>query len=198
VIGGGRVAARKVAALREADADVLVIAPDLCETLQGMVPQEDITWLARAYRPGDLEGAFLVIAATSDPTVNERIWREAQARGLLVNVVDDPEHCSFIAPSVVRRGPLTLAISTSGRCPALSRHIRRQLEQDFGPVYGEFVVLLGELRDKAVDALSMAERRIFWQAIFESDVLALLASGDEQGARHRAWAILEENASGEA
>jgi precorrin-2 dehydrogenase/sirohydrochlorin ferrochelatase len=198
VVGGGTVAARKVVALREAGAEVLVIAPDLCDPLDMLVGQQDVDLLARTYRRGDLEGAFLVIAATDDPTVNRDVWKEAEERGLLVNVVDDPDHCNFIAPSVVRRGPLTVAVSTSGRCPALSRHLRKRLEREFGPAYGGFVTLLGELRDEAVSSLSLAERRALWKEIFESDVLPLLTAGDEEGAHSRVRAILNRSLSGRA
>ena len=198
VVGGGRVAARKVRALRKAGARVTIIAPQLSDPLRELTAAADVEVLERAYRHGDLEGAFLVIAATDDPAINERVWEEAQGRGLLVNVVDDPDHCNFIAPSVVRRGPLTLAISTSGQCPALSRRIRKQLESEFGPVYGDYVALLGELRHDAVDALPLAERRVFWQEIFESDVLSLLASGDREAARRLARAILQRHVSGGA
>jgi siroheme synthase-like protein len=196
VVGGGKVAARKVKALLKADAQVTVISPDLCPPLQQLADQGRIEVLGRAYRSGDLREAFLVIAATDDAETNELVWEGAQALGLLVNVVDDPEHCNFIAPSVVRRGPLSLAISTAGHCPAFSRHLRRQLEQAYPPVYSEYVELLGRLREAIVDALPMSERRVFWEDVFQSDVLSLLASGDEAQARQRAEAILERFLSG--
>jgi precorrin-2 dehydrogenase/sirohydrochlorin ferrochelatase len=185
------VAARKVEALLAADAQVTVISPQLCDRLQRLAAAHRIGVLDRPYRRGDLRGALLVIAATDQPEINERVWQEAQALGLLVNVVDDPDHCNFIAPSVVRRGPLSLAISTSGRCPALSRQLRWQLEGEFGPAYGDYVELLGGLRERIVDALSFPERRAVWEEIFASDVLSLLASGDEEEARRRAEAILD-------
>lgn len=198
VVGGGAVAARKVRGLRDADAQVVVISPALCGRLEHLAATDAIEVVRRGYQWGDLEGAALAISATDDPDVNQRVSKEARERGVLINVVDDPNHCSFVAPSVVRRGPLTLAISTSGRCPALSRHIRKQLEREFGTAYGDYVVLLGELREDAVAELSLAERRTFWEQIFRSDVLALLASGARQDARRRAWAILEKHTSGGA
>jgi precorrin-2 dehydrogenase/sirohydrochlorin ferrochelatase len=198
VVGGGQVAARKVTALRRAGARVVVISPTLCKLLQKLAVQGQIQVVDRGYRWGDLEDTFLVVAATDDPEVNRQVWEEAQARDLLVNVVDDPDHCNFIAPSVVRRGPLALAISTSGRCPALSRHLRKRLEREFGPAYAGYVELLGDLRDRVVDALPLADRRVFWQQIFESDMLSLLASGDDDTARRRAEAILQQNVSGDS
>jgi precorrin-2 dehydrogenase/sirohydrochlorin ferrochelatase len=196
VIGGGRVAARKVVALREAGAHVVVIAPDLCESLEVLAADDDIEVLSRYYRCGDLHGAFLAIAATDDSHINEQVWEEAKALNILVNVVDDPDHCNFIAPSVIRRGSLTLAISTSGRCPALSRHLRKQLEQAFGPAYANYVVLLGDLRSQTVGVLSLTDRRLFWREIFASDVLSLVISGNDEVARRRARAILERYLSG--
>lgn len=196
VVGGGTVAARKVRALLRADAQVTVVSPNLCGPLRRLADEGQVQVLDRAYRTGDLREALLVIAATDDPEINEHVWEEAQARGLLVNVVDDPDHCNFIAPSVVRRGPLTFAISTSGRCPALSRHLRRHLEQELTPAYGDYVALLGTLRESVVEALPMAERRAFWQDIFASDVLSLLASGAGEQAHQRAHAILDRHLSG--
>lgn len=193
VVGGGQVAARKVTALRRASAQVTVISPVLCEPLEELAVQGRIEVVDRDYRQGDLEGAFLVVAATDDPDVNRQVWEEAKARNLLVNVVDDPEHCNFIAPSVVRRGPLSLAISTSGQCPAFSRHLRRRLEREFGPAHARYVELLGNLRGRVVDTFTMTERRDFWQKIFESNVLSLLVSGDDDEARRRAEAILEQH-----
>lgn len=196
VVGGGTVAARKVQALLQADARVTVISPQLCSPLQRLAAGGDIEVLDRFYQCGDVDGAFVVIAATDDPKSNERIWEDASARWLLVNVVDDPDRCSFIAPSVVRRGALSLAISTSGRCPALSRHLRKQLEQEFGSTYEDYVELLGSLRDRVVETLSLAQRRAFWQDVFASDVLALLVDGDHDQASHRAREILKQHRAG--
>ena len=197
VVGGGMVAARKVTGLVAAGAQVVVISPALCEQLEILAMRGDIDALRRTYQPGDLEETFLVIAATDDPAVNRQVSEEAQARGILVNVVDAPDHCTFIAPAVVQRGALTLAISTGGRCPALARHLRERLEQEFGPPYGRFVELLGELREQAGTALSPSRRNALWEQLFHSDVLTLLASGDETAARRRAEEILDQTLSGD-
>ncbi len=196
VVGGGTVAARKVNPLLRADAQVTVISPRLCRPLQGLAAGGEINVVNRPYRSGDVEGAFLVIAATDDVEINKAVWEEALALGLLVNVVDDPDRCNFIAPSVVRRGPLSLAISTAGRCPAFSRHLRKQLEREFGPAYGSFVEMLGSLREGVVRTLPIPERRAFWEDIFASDVLSLLASGDHEQADQRAQEILEHHLLG--
>jgi len=195
VIGGGRVAARKVAGLLATEARVVVVSPALCEQLELLAERGDIEVMRRNYCSGDLEETLLVIAATDDPDVNHQVWEEAQARGVLINVVDDPAHCTFIAPAVVRQGPLTLAISTGGRCPALARHLREQFEQEFDPTYARFVKLLGELRERTVTVLPFSRRNGFWEQIFHSDVLALTRSGDEAAARRRAEELLAQHLS---
>ena len=198
IVGGGPVATRKADGLLQVAANVVVVSPMLCKELADLASRGSVDVIRRDYQYGDLQGAALVIAATDAPEVNQQVWEEAKARGIPVNVVDDPEHCTFIAPSVLRRGPLTLAISTGGHCPALSRHLRKRLEQEFGPAYSGYVELLGQLREQAVAKLSLAERRVFWEQIFGSDVLALLTSGKEQEARRQAWAILEQHLPGRA
>jgi precorrin-2 dehydrogenase/sirohydrochlorin ferrochelatase len=128
VIGGGEVAERKVLSLLQAHAEVTVISPSLTEELESLRLQNNITHIPREYREGDLDGAFLVIAATSDEEVNRRVFDEAEKRGILVNVVDSPGLCRFIVPSVIRREPLTIAISTSGVSPAIARTLREEIE----------------------------------------------------------------------
>ncbi len=146
VVGGGRIATQKVAGLLEANARVTVVSPTLTAKLKALAGTERITVIDRLYRQGDLAGAFVVIAATDDPATNKAIWREAEQRGCLVNVVDDPAHCNFIVPAVVRRGEVTVAISTGGASPALARRLRERLETLVGPEYGDLALLLSELR----------------------------------------------------
>ena len=124
VVGGGKVAARKIAALREAGACPVVISPTLCESLRRRAERDEIQVIKREYRSRDLEGAWLVIVATDDQATNEAVWREAESLGCLVNVVDDPAHCNFHAPASVRRGALTISVSTGGNSPALARRLR--------------------------------------------------------------------------
>jgi len=191
VIGGGRVAARKVDALLEAGAQPVVISRDLCADLQARLGAGEIEALPRGYRRGDLAGARLVIAATDDVAVNEAVWQEAQEVGCLVNVVDDPSRCNFHVPATVRRGALTLAIATGGNAPALARRIRQDLEALFDVAYEPYLALLGELRPVILDRIPAAGRRAAWQALLDSEVLDLLRSGASQAARQRAGEILD-------
>jgi precorrin-2 dehydrogenase/sirohydrochlorin ferrochelatase len=146
VIGGGKVAARKVTGLLEAGARVTVISPAFVPELRLQAGTRRVTLVSRAYQAGDLADAFLVIAATNNADINERVWQEARERGCLVNVVDDPARCNFIVPAVVRRGEVTVTVSTGGASPALARRLREQVEGLIGPEVGDLAALLAELR----------------------------------------------------
>ena len=139
-------AARKVACLLAADANVQVISPALIPELQSLVDAGDISYIQRAYQNGDLEGAYLVIAATDDLSVNHTVWTEASRQGCLINVVDDPEHSTFILPAILQRGEMSVAVSTGGGSPALARRLRERLEGILGAEYGVLTELLAELR----------------------------------------------------
>ncbi|MFH1382032.1 MAG: bifunctional precorrin-2 dehydrogenase/sirohydrochlorin ferrochelatase [Chloroflexota bacterium] len=148
VAGGGKVAWRKVKSLLDASASVTVISPALCPELEQLAEKNTIHILRKTYVPADLEGAVLVIAATDEPDTNRKVAEEARRRGIPVNVVDNAEQSDFIAPSYLRRGDLTIAVSTAGDSPALSRKIRTQLEQTFGTEYISLVALVGEVRNE--------------------------------------------------
>ena len=143
VVGGGSVAEGKIASLLGSGAKVIVVAPDVTEKVSGWASIGEVEWLARSFCPAELEGVFLVVAATSDPEVNDLVFREAQSRGILCNVVDDPERCDFYYPAVLRRGQLQIAVSTGGSSPALAQRLRFELEQQFAPGYGEWLEELG-------------------------------------------------------
>jgi precorrin-2 dehydrogenase/sirohydrochlorin ferrochelatase len=192
VVGGGEVAARKVAALCEAGAHPVIISPRLCRALEQRVDAGEIDVVEREYRPGDLAGVRLVIAATDDVQINEAVWREAQETGCLVNVVDDPARCNFYVPATVRRGALTMSISTEGKSPALARRIRQELEGEFDAAYGPFVDLLGALRPRVQEQVGdAAGRKALWQELLDSDILALIRAGEIRAARQKAEQILE-------
>lgn len=146
VIGGGAVAERKVAALVQMGAHVTVISPKLTANLADWSRQASIHAIGRPYRPGDLAGCEIVFVATDDPQVNAAVYQEGKSRGVWVNAADDPTHCDFILPSVLRRGPLTVAISTGAASPALARTVREELENYFSDDYGIVARLAAEVR----------------------------------------------------
>jgi precorrin-2 dehydrogenase / sirohydrochlorin ferrochelatase len=146
VVGGGPIAESKIPGLLAAEAKVRVIAPDATESLAAQARDGQIEWLRKIFEPADLIGAYLVVAATSAIEVNHEVFREAEARGILCNAVDDPGYCHFYYPSVVRRGALQIAISTEGFSPALAQRLRRELEVQFGPEYEPWLDWLGAAR----------------------------------------------------
>jgi precorrin-2 dehydrogenase/sirohydrochlorin ferrochelatase len=192
VIGGGEIASRKVMALCEAGAQPVVISPVLCGILQELADRDLIDVVRRPYRSGDLAGARLVIAATDDPATNEAVWQEAQRTGCLANVVDDPLHCSFHVPATVRRGALTLSVSTGGNSPLFARRIRETLEEQFDSAYASYVALLGELRPTVRDRVAdPVRRKALWRALLDSQLLDLIRAGQLQAARQLADEIVE-------
>ncbi len=186
VVGGGTIAERKVLALIDCGAKITVISPKLTKLLERLKPEGKIEHIEREYKKGDLEGAFLVIGATDNPLVNEVIYEEAGILNLLVNIVDVPERCNFIVPSIMRRGDLLLSISTSGNAPALAKKIRLDLEKKFGPEYGPYLNLLGEIREKIkLKYKCVDERSKAWNRILESDILNLVKNGEDELVKER-------------
>ncbi len=178
VVGGGAVAERKVRALLRYGADVLVVAPEITDGLAEIEETSDITVERRGYVRGDLENAALVVCATDDTEVNVAVFREAEERGCLVNVVDVPELCNFIVPSVVHRGPFQIAISTAGAAPAVAKRVRRQLSAEFGEEWGPYVTLLGQVRTLVMERVEdPAERKRIFETLADSDLPDRLRSG---------------------
>ena len=147
VVGGGVVAARKVGALLKRQIRVTVVAPEICPELQKLTDDSDLVIHQRSYQTGDLAEYWLVIAATDDSELNQRVFAEAAEARIFCNVVDQPDLCTFQVPAVVRQGPLQIAISTGGASPALARRVRQELQERFGPAYGELVEGLLDLRN---------------------------------------------------
>jgi len=168
VVGGGPIAEGKVEGLLSCQAAVVLVAPEVTEKIARWNDEDRLTWHARQFQPSDLEGAFLVVAATGVAAVNEQVFREAEARGILCNAVDEPERCHFYYPAIVRRGPLQIAISTGGLSPALASRLRAELEAQFGPEYERWLQKLGAMR-RALFARRIDPRR-------RTRVLQLLAS----------------------
>jgi precorrin-2 dehydrogenase/sirohydrochlorin ferrochelatase len=168
VVGAGKVGEPKIGGLIETGARVHVVALEASETAHQWARAGKIALEIRAFGPADLDGTFLAIVATASRDLNGSIYREAQQRGILCNVVDVPEHCDFYYPAVVRRGDLQIAISTNGRSPSLARKLRQQLERQFGPGYARWVAELGETRKLVLASDLDAQRK--------SDLLHSLAS----------------------
>jgi precorrin-2 dehydrogenase / sirohydrochlorin ferrochelatase len=183
VVGGDQIAAEKAAALVASGGIVTAIAPEFCDELRTLAQGSSVTLRQKAYAPGDLAGAFVVVAVTQDAEVIEAIWAETQERGQLVNIVDVPSRCSFIMPSILRRGQLTIAVSTEGASPSLAKRIRRQLEELFPPAYGAYLRLAATARAQLrARGVSYARRDDFFGHFFASDVLARLQEGDARRA----------------
>jgi siroheme synthase-like protein len=183
VVGGGGVGLEKVDGLLVCDADVTLIAPAACDALADYAREGSIRWERRDYAgPVDLEGAFLVIAATDDTDVNIAVYDDAERRAMLVNVVDVPPLCNFILPALVRNGPLAIAVSTAGASPALAKRMKRELEATFGAGYARLAVILNEERGWAKATLATyQDRKRFFEAIVngDPDPVALLEQGEE-------------------
>ena len=146
VVGAGNVGEPKIGGLIDTGARIQVIALQASATVRGWAQAGKIALELRAFAAEDLDGTFLAVVATASPALNGSIYREAQRRGVLCNVVDVPEYCDFYYPAVVRRGDLQIAISTNGQSPSLSQKLRQQLERQFGPGYAQWVAELGETR----------------------------------------------------
>ena len=146
VVGAGKVAAGKIAGVLNHGAKIVVVSPRAVQTVKEQARAGEITWHQRVFLASDVRGAFLVIAATNSSEVNDTVFRACRARRVLCNAVDDPEHCDFFYPAVVRRGLLQIAISTNGRAPALAAQLRRDLEDQFGPHWSSWVEQVGKLR----------------------------------------------------
>lgn len=191
VVGGGRVAARKVESLLAAGARVTVIAPELAPDLRARVEAGEVRHVARCYQTGDLRGYALVHAATNDEELHAALAREAERAGVLWNVADDPAHCGFIVPSILSRGDLLVAVSTSGASPALARRIRQDLDRMLGPEYDRALALLSNLRE-AVRERPLDDRQRLFERLLDADLLGSLRAAD----RERVDRLLAEHAGG--
>ena len=181
VFGGGPVAEDKIAKLRHSGAEVSVVSPEVTPAIRDAALNGDVEWHDRHYQPGDLEGAFLSIAATDQRKVNQQIFQEAERLGVLLNVVDDPAQCTFIAPSIVQRGSVTLAISTGGASPALARKLREALSNNSALEWADLVGVLSQARQELKKrGVKIDSQR--WQCCLNQELLALVQSGREDAA----------------
>ena len=181
VIGGGQIAEGKITKLIDSGANITVISPDATQGIRDAADRGAIELHERKYKNGDLQDSFLTIAATNDRVVNQEIFEEAEKLGVLLNAVDDPPHCSFIAPSIVKRGPVTLAISTGGASPALARKLRETLTDSRQLQWADATGVLSKARQVIKDEqVAIDPQR--WQCCMTSDFLALAKSGREDEA----------------
>jgi siroheme synthase-like protein len=187
VVGGGAVGLEKVDGLLACDGEVTVIAPEAVDELREYANEGSIRWEEREYAgAADLEGVFMVIAATDDTDTNIAVFADAERRAMLVNVVDVPPLCNFILPAIVRSAPLAIAISTAGASPALAKRMKREIESQFGEPYARLAVLLNEARGWAKGTLpTYQDRKRFFEGIVngEPDPVSLLRDGREEAVR---------------
>ena len=171
VIGGGEIGLEKVEGLLACDGDVTLISPEAVPELEEYAQEGSIRWEARAYAgAGDLDGAFLAIAATADSEINIGVYEDAEDRSMLVNVVDVPPLCNFILPAIVRSGPLAIAISTAGASPALAKRMKREIADSFGEPYARLAVMLNDARGWAKATLpTYQDRKEFFEGIVNGD-----------------------------
>jgi precorrin-2 dehydrogenase/sirohydrochlorin ferrochelatase len=159
LVGGGHEIEWKIAGLISAGAQVRIVAPVVTDGIRTFIDRGQAIWEQRAFAPADLEGVTMAIALDQDDTINDQVFREASKRGVLCNVVDQPDRCHFYYPAVVRRGQLQIAISTGGLSPALASEIRRDLEQQFVPDYEQWIEALGRARERVLKTLPRSPRR---------------------------------------
>ena len=198
IVGGGSVAQRKIEFLLEYNAEITIISSILNSKLKAMVEAGKVHWKGRNFSEKDLEGIFLVIAATDDKELNHKISVSAKKRGLLVNAVDQPDDCNFIVPSVVRRGNLAIAISTSGKSPAFAKKIRKKLGKQFGLEYDSFLVLMGHIREEVLSlGLTQAENSSLFKRLVDSDIVEAIGQDNWSKVKFRLEEILPGGLSAE-
>jgi precorrin-2 dehydrogenase/sirohydrochlorin ferrochelatase len=193
VIGGGEIAERKVESLLDSGASVLVISPEVTPRINSLSEQKRIEVRNRAYIQGDCFGAALVFSATDDPEINRTVYNEATGLGVFINTADQPAHCSFIMPAVVRRGDIGVAISTSGTSPALAALLRRKISGVIGPEYARLAELLSRVRPEIRGKVDTEEgRKDLHYRIIDSDIISLLKLNDIALAERRLQEIIED------
>ena len=182
VVGGGEIGTRKVETLLKCGAKVTVVSLDATADISALAGRGEISLFERPYASGDQDGKFLVIAATDDEVLNRRIYEDAEKQGTPCNIVDRPEICSFIVPSIISRGDLTIAISTSGTSPAFAKRLRKDLERMFGKEYETFLELMGTVREKIMGENRDPEaRKTIFETLANSGIPEMIRKGDTVG-----------------
>ncbi len=189
VVGGGRIAARKIEALLDAGAEVHVVAPELVDELQVARDAGRVTTTERPFEPSDLDGAWLATTATSTAAVNRAVFEAGEARRIWVNAADDPEHCSFTLMSVVRQGDLVVTVGTGGRSPALATYLKDHVSQEMGPEWAALLELLSEAREE-LRAGGTSSETVDWRRALDSGMLELVRGGRTAEAKELLQACL--------
>jgi precorrin-2 dehydrogenase/sirohydrochlorin ferrochelatase len=172
IVGGGEVAERKVRRLMDCGAEVLVVSESLSPALQTMKSDGLLSHIQAGYSSDLIEGAFLVIGATDRTEVNEAVSRDAKRQGILVNIVDDPERCNFILPSLHRRGDLMIAVSTGGKSPALAKKLRKEMARHYGPEFETLLRIMGQIRSKIISRGYPPEKnKALFESVIDSDII---------------------------
>jgi len=193
VVGGGAVGTRKVNTLLECGAGVTVVSPNPAPQLTKLASEGAIRLIRRAYRSADLDGAFLVIGATDDESLNQQISNDAALTHTLCNIADRPEVCNFILPSIIQRGDLVITISTSGKSPALAKQLRQKLQTQFGKEYAEFLLLMGAIRKKLLSRAHEPEaHKTLFNQLIDSDLIQLMQAGKTEEINSLLYKILGE------
>ena len=189
IIGAGEIAERKVQQLLGCEALITFISPEASTYINNLAQEKMVIWLKRNYQIGDLSDAFLAIAATEDTEVNQAVHSEAETRGILVNIVDVPHLCSFIAPAVIEKGPVKVAISTAGTSPALARKLRETIQASDLLAWSDAAKTLSEVRQELKETNSQASPET-WQTAMDGEVLSLIQAGDYKNAKARLLSAL--------
>ena len=194
VIGGGDVALQKIMGLLDAGAEITVVAPELNDDVRALADAGKLRHVARDYQPGDLEGYVVAFVATDDRSINATVAREGKERRVWVNAVDDTPNCDFIMPAIVRRGDLTVAVSTAGRSPAMARKMREELEAFLTEDFVLMLDLAAEVRAELLERNIMVHPDI-WNAALDGEVKRLLGEGRRDEAKQRLTGALREPAA---
>jgi precorrin-2 dehydrogenase/sirohydrochlorin ferrochelatase len=191
VVGGGVVAARKVQALLDAGARLVVVTEKVSDVLTGLCTQHGAEIVRSKYSKQYIAEAVLVVAATNDPKVNEQVYRDCQSLEILCNVVDDPQHCDFFVPAVVKRGDLQIAIGTEGYCPAYAGHLRQKLETMFTEEHGRFLGELERVRREVIEAVAAPDRKSLLGELVDDESFEYFRTNGPAAWRKRAEAIIQ-------
>jgi siroheme synthase-like protein len=189
VVGAGRIASRKIEALLAAGADVRVIAPEIGSEVRAWADKGDLEVVERAFAPADVDGAWLVTAATGDPDVDHAVFLAGEERRVWVNAADDPANCSFTLMSVVRRGDIVVTVGTGGRSPALAAWLKTRFEDELGPEYETLLDLLSEAREE-LRATGRSSEEVDWRHAIDSGMLELIRAGRVEEAKETLRACL--------